>query len=209
MGQYSPDIAIRITSIIWLTNSMYRLKVGQHDPGIEDKHNPTTPCFVGMAVTLDKTHITGTLFQMAQLTYGLPWLIESAVGSDSDPGFYGGKVETLRYTMNISHFANWYQPTLVSDSSKVLLKYHIEDLHGSSYLYSMPSGWEAIVETKCEMLNGSQELAQKLSNSPISEGGYKRCAGSYRWISQAPHGKQKGNKTTAICTSNVNTHLPC
>ena len=34
------------------------------------------------------------------------------------------------------------------------------------------------------MFNGFLELVQEPGNNPVGDGGYKRCAGSYRGISQ-------------------------
>jgi len=143
--------------------------------------------------------MAGVLFEMAQTTKGLPWLLPRS--RDYLP--YLNNTQTTIYAMNISHFPNANLTMEVLAGSKVSFKYKFQDFRGTAAIFA---GW-ALVETICQEFVSSQDIVTPLTTSNFTE--YSLGAYDYRWIFPMVRDQYDGgdgglihrNATIQMCTS--------
>ncbi|KAF8423525.1 hypothetical protein EV426DRAFT_601855 [Tirmania nivea] len=118
---------------------------------------------------------TGTLCEVAQAAKGVPWLeddsawdVAAKANNDKD------NQRAIVTMMDISYFANDNLTMNVLDGNKVSFRYKFKDFRGTT---SVSSGWEAVLETSCRSLKGTEQLPKTTNFTK-----FPPVKLSYRWI---------------------------
>ncbi|KAF8423515.1 hypothetical protein EV426DRAFT_115312 [Tirmania nivea] len=134
---------------------------------------PAAPVQSNARALLSTTIGTGTICELAQVVKGLPWL---EYESDWDVAVNKTKHNqtAIMTMMNISYFENNNLSMDVLDGNKVSFRYKFKDFKGNQ---TVVSGWEAVLETSCRSLKGTEHLPKTTNFTE-----YPRVKSSYRWI---------------------------
>jgi len=133
-----------------------------------------------------------TIFEMAQIVKGLPWLLPRA--NTSTP--YLDSIKATSYAMDISHFSNLDVYMVLGDQSgnSVTFTYGFRDFRGAKVV---PSGLNASLVTHCEAFGDNPV--------PLAAAYEVPDYGQYLWIFPRPYNESlvTPNTTIHICTFNI------
>ena len=160
--------------------------------------------------------MAGTLFQMAQITKGLPWLFPRSLANLP----YLNDTRATSYAMNILHFSSDNLTMMELRDNTVSFTYKFQDFQGTT---PVPTKQQALLKTHCQALDTVEDqqtpglqvnvfpdmLVPGLRTSNFSE--YER--NHFRWIFKMridpPFTSISPNETIEMCTSCIgNSRAP-
>ena len=150
------------------------------------------------------TDMAGVLFQMAQISKGLPWFLPRSYAHDDQPYLNNSESPSYDYATDIFNFANDNLTMSVSGGNAVSFTYKFQDFRGTAAVFS---GWEGLLETRCQdfLINSQNRSmpAAGLNGSKYPLGAKTK----YRWVLPVPDNRITRDTPFQICESRAGNHV--